>query len=125
MTYSHCQSIGNIVRSRCLRKRENSLNHELDLTFPGPSRACHGLLDLEGGILIDRHTGTCGGQDRHTPGLGDHQRCSGVFIEKQLFNDIVLRTVLNNNLDEFLIKQIKPLGKRCAGRCANATVIHN
>jgi len=125
MTYSHRQGIGNIVRGRYFRKRENTFNHELDLAFPGSSRACYGLFDLEGGIFIDRYTGTRGCQDRHTPGLGNPQRGSGVFIEKQLFNGIVLRTILENNPDKFFIKRIQPLGNRYTGCCANTTVINN
>ena len=97
--------------------------HVLDLMLGGVAIAHHGLLDLHGLILKNRHPGLPDGQKNNAPALGHVDAGGDVMSEKQLLNGHGFRLGGLEQLGHVVVDHFQPPGEIRIGRGGDGAAV--
>ena len=131
----HAEGVGGVVRLGDSFEVQHHAGHFLNLLFHGLAVAGDGLLDLHGGVFIDRHAALRGRQQNDAARLGHADDGGLVVLIVQLFDGEGFGLVALADVKHTLVNFDEALFKRCVllgddrpvpnGREAVADVLHH
>ena len=104
--------VSGIVRADDVRQFQHQLGHALNLLLFGLSVSGHRLLDLHGGVFIQRLRIPGAAGDRNTPGRAHGKGGGHILGKEQLLKHDGIRAVEFNQGFNALINLLKAYGQR-------------
>ena len=120
----HAQCVGGIVRFGDSLKVQHHAGHFLDLLFHGLAVARDGLLDLHGGVLVDRHAALRCRQQNDAARFGHADDGGLVVLVVQFFDGECLGLVAFADVQYAVVDLDQALLKRGVFLGDNSPVAH-